>query len=208
MNKPVISIVILNYNSIDYLRDCIRSIEQSKLKGLTVETIVVDNASTDESVSVLRKDYKDIRLIASKQNNGFAAGNNLAVDGIKSKYILFLNPDTVLGKNVLKEIYRYMEENSEVGAATCRLELFDGTLDYSSHRGFPTPLNAFFYFSVIWWAVLIGLVLGGIIDRFVPKEYISIVMAKKSRRTIVNAVLLGFLGSACCHGRLAAEDAG
>ena len=68
MNKPAISIVILNYNSIDYLRDCIASIEQSKLNGLRVETIVVDNASTDESVSVLRKDYKDIKLISKLQN--------------------------------------------------------------------------------------------------------------------------------------------
>ena len=149
MNKPNITIVILNYNSIDYLKECLRSIENSELNGLIVETIVVDNASTDESVKVLRKDYKDARLIASKKNNGFAAGNNLAVNKIESKYVLFLNPDTVLEKDVLYKIFNYMEKHENVGAATCKLELFDGRLDYSSHRGFPTPLNAFFYFSGI-----------------------------------------------------------
>ena len=134
MNKPAISIVILNYNSIDYLMDCISSIEQSKLNGLTVETIVVDNASTDDSVKVLRKGYKKVKLISSKINKGFAAGNNLAVSKIESKYVLFLNPDTVIEKDVLYKISNYMEKHEDVGAATCKLELFDGRLDYSSHQ--------------------------------------------------------------------------
>lgn len=144
-----ISIVILNYNSIDFLSKCLKSVDKSELGGLSIEVIVVDNASTDKSIKVIRKEYPDIKLIMSKKNLGFSAGNNLAVDKVKGKYILFLNPDTVLEKNVLLEIYIFMENHKEVGVATCRLELFDGTLDYSSHRGFPTPLNTFFYFSGI-----------------------------------------------------------
>ncbi|UCD17825.1 MAG: permease, partial [Candidatus Zixiibacteriota bacterium] len=59
------------------------------------------------------------------------------------------------------------------------------------------------YFKTIWWAVLLGLLLGGVIDHYVPREYISHILAKPARRTIVNSVLLGFLMSACSHGILA-----
>lgn len=147
--KVDISIVILNYNSISFLRDCIKSIEGSNLKGVKVETIVVDNASTDDSVSVIRKKYPRLTLIASKKNTGFAGGNNLARRVARGEYILFLNPDTILGKNVLYEVYKFMEAHEEVGAATCKLELANGDIDYSCHRGFPTPANAFFYFTGI-----------------------------------------------------------
>ncbi|MBN1824484.1 MAG: permease [Endomicrobiales bacterium] len=67
----------------------------------------------------------------------------------------------------------------------------------------PFRASLFAYFNMIWWAVLLGLVLGGVIDRFVPREYVSHVLAKKSRMSIINAVLLGFLMSACSHGILA-----
>lgn len=85
----------------------------------------------------------------SKTNRGFAAGNNLVVKQIKSKYVLFLNPDTILEKNTLKACFDYMEKNKKVGALTCRLELANGELDYASHRGFPTPLNSLFFFTGI-----------------------------------------------------------
>lgn len=147
--KPDISIVILNYNSIDFLKKCLSSIVESELGRLFVETIVVDNASTDESVEVIRKDYPHFRLIVSKKNKGFAGGNKLAVNKASGTYVLFLNPDTVLERNVLYKVYEFMEKYKDVGAATCRLELLDGTLDYSAHRGFPTPANAFLYFTGI-----------------------------------------------------------
>lgn len=146
---PDISIVILNYNSIEFLRECLSSIEKSSLNGIFIETLIVDNASTDDSVKVIRGEYPNLKLISSEKNLGFAAGNNLAVDKIKGSYVLFLNPDTILEQDTLYKVYKYMEKYKDVGAASCRLELLDGTLDYSTHRGFPTPTNAFFYFSGI-----------------------------------------------------------
>ncbi len=110
---------------------------------------MVDNASTDDSVAVLKKEYPKIALIESSKNLGFAAGNNLAKGKTKGKYLLFLNPDTVLEKDTLSKVYRYMEKHKDVGASTCRLELVNGELDDGTHRGFPTPLNALFHFSGI-----------------------------------------------------------
>jgi len=149
MRKIDISIVILNYNSIDFLKGCLESIEKSELNHVSVEIVVVDNASTDDSVAVIRHEYPEVKLIASKKNKGFAAGNNLAVKKTRGKYILFLNPDTVLEPNTLYKVYEYMEKHKDVGVATPRLELANGELDYSTHRGFPTPLNALFFFTGI-----------------------------------------------------------
>ena len=147
--KVDISIVILNYNSLEYLKGCLSSIDKSKLGGISIETIVVDNASSDDSAKVIASKYPKIKLIASKKNTGFAGGNNLARRLAKGNFVLFLNPDTVLEPNVLAGVYKFMKKNKDVGAATCRLELASKELDYSCHRGYPTPFNAFFYFSGI-----------------------------------------------------------
>jgi GT2 family glycosyltransferase len=149
MAKTDLTIVILNYNSIDFLDEALASIQKSDLSGIRTNTIVVDNASSDDSVERIKKNYKWVKLIASNKNKGFAGGNNLARRKVESEYVLFLNPDVVLEKDTLKKVYDYMEKNSTVGAATCRLELVDGSLDDSTHRGFPTPINAFFHFSGI-----------------------------------------------------------
>lgn len=146
-NNVDISIVILNYNSIDYLKECLKSIKESKLYGVKIETIIVDNASKDKSVEIINKEYKWTKLIVSKVNKGFAGGNNLARNKVSGRYILFLNPDTVLSKNALYKVFKFMEGNKDVGASTCRLELLSGELDYSTHRGFPSPLNSLFFFT-------------------------------------------------------------
>lgn len=146
-NKSDLTIVILNYNSIEFLKKCLASIKKSKLNDIKVKTIVVDNASSDNSVAILKKDYPEIPLITSDVNKGFAGGNNLAIKRIEGRYVLFLNPDTILEPDTLFTVYKYMEEHPEVGVSSCRLELLDGSLDYSCHRGFPTPINALFYFS-------------------------------------------------------------
>ena len=144
--SPDISIVILNYNSREFLEKCLKSIRESEIHALAVETVVVDNDSKDDSVKVIREKYPEVKLIVSKANRGFAAGNNLARKEVNGKYILFLNPDTELNPDTLYKLFSYLESHKDVGAASCKLVLANGKQDYSSHRGFPTPLNAFFYF--------------------------------------------------------------
>jgi len=166
-SKPDLSIIILNYNSGDFLKKCLESIAKAKKDGFGYEVIVVDNNSNDESKEYLRnlevKKYKNIgenknskslnlyisiplKIIFNKKNLGFAAGNNVGVQKAKGRYILFLNPDTIVMPNTFKEMIRFMDGNPQAGAATCKLELPSGELDEACHRGFPTPWNALCHF--------------------------------------------------------------
>lgn len=128
-----LSIIILSYNVKQKLLDCLASLP----KHSDWETIVVDNASTDGSHKLAH--------IISKTNIGFAAGNNLGIRRAKGEYILLLNPDTVVYPNTIETVLKHMQDHPEVGAATCRVELPDGSLDYSCHRNFPDPVGSFLH---------------------------------------------------------------
>jgi GT2 family glycosyltransferase len=141
-----LSIVILNYNVCELLINCLDSIFKNKGKEDKWQVIVVDNASLDDSVQVVKKQFPQVELIANSENLGFSAGNNVGVKKCKAPVILFLNPDTLVVDNAISKSYEYLMGNPDIGALTCRVELPDGKLDYSSHRGFPTPWNSFCYF--------------------------------------------------------------
>ena len=145
--KPKLSIVILSYNTKDLLRDCLLSLKKVKTEA-DFDVIVPDNGSTDSSPEMVEKEFPWIKkIIRIGKNIGFAAGNNRALKAVKSEFVLLLNPDTIVYPNTIKRVLNYMEDNAYVGAATCRVELPNGKLDYSCHRGFPTPWNALCYFS-------------------------------------------------------------
>lgn len=145
--KPDLSIIILNYNTKDLLRDCLKSVKEAKTDGLVFETIVVDNASTDGSPEMVKKESSWVKLIESKKNTGFAAGNNLGIPQAHGRHVLFLNPDTKVYPDTFKIVIKFMDKYPKTGAATCRIELPNGELDDACHRGFPTPWNAFAHFS-------------------------------------------------------------
>lgn len=148
--KPDLSIIILNYNSGGFLKKCLESIGKAKKNGFEYEVIVVDNASTDGSIKFINEltDYGlRIRTILNKKNLGFAAGNNVGIKKAKGRYLLFLNPDTIVMSNTFRGMIKFMDNHPQAGAATCRVELPSGKLDEACHRGFPTPWNAFCHFS-------------------------------------------------------------
>ncbi len=159
-----ISIIIINYNTREFLKRCLVSILQSMEGKLKYEIIVVDNSSTDGSVeeiqnSTLRlrsgrefkvqNDSSKFKIIANKKNLGFSAANNIGIraSSKSSKYVLFLNPDTIMQKNTIETMIKFMNDHKDAGAATCRLVMPNGEIDDASHRGFPTPWNAFCHFS-------------------------------------------------------------
>ncbi len=145
--NPDLSIIILNYNVKELLINCLDSIFKNKTLKENWQIIVVDNASEDGSMSEVRKRYTDIEILENKTNLGFAAGNNVGVKKALAPVILFLNPDTKIVEDAIQKTYQYLMGNPDIGAITCQVELPDGKLDYSCHRGFPTPWNAFAYFS-------------------------------------------------------------
>ena len=143
-----LSIVILNYNVRDLLLKCLESIFKSKKPTDKWQIIVVDNASSDGSVEKVEEIYGNrVEIIRNSKNLGFSAGNNVGVKKVKAPVVLFLNPDTVVVDGVIQKSLEYLLGNPDIGALTCRVELPNGKLDYSCHRGFPTPWNSFAYFS-------------------------------------------------------------
>jgi len=145
INKRELTIVILSYNVEKLLLDCLASLNLAKTSRDDWDIIVVDNASTDNSVSAVKRQYSKVKVITSRKNLGFSAGNNIALKTITSEFVLLLNPDTIVYPQTIQTVLQYIKSHSDVGAATCRVELPDGTLDYSCHRHFPDPWNSFLH---------------------------------------------------------------
>ncbi len=139
-----VSIIVVSYNTCELTLRALRSIEQSQT-DFRVETIVVDNHSNDASVSTIQAQFPQVGLIRNAANLGFAKANNLGIRQAGGRYILLLNSDTVLQKDTLDVMLRFMDGHPRVGASGCKVVLPDGSLDKSCRRGFPTPSAAFYY---------------------------------------------------------------
>ncbi|WP_090792955.1 glycosyltransferase family 2 protein [Paenibacillus sp. GP183] len=139
-----LSIVIVNYNTCQLTLDCLRSIVSSSI-SYDYEILVVDNASRDDSVLEIRKQFPTIQLIENKQNVGFSKANNQAIRVAAGRYILLLNTDTIVQPDAIQIMLDFMEEHSSIGASGCKILLPDGSLDKACKRGFPTPSASFYY---------------------------------------------------------------
>ncbi len=137
-----ISIVIVNYNVKDFLYQCISSIKQAS-NNLAIQTIVVDNNSEDNSVEFIKNRFPEVDVIALQENIGFGKANNVGFDIASGRYILILNPDTLLSTDTLDVMHEYMENHPYVGISVCKVLNPDGTFQESCRRGFPTPWSAF-----------------------------------------------------------------
>jgi GT2 family glycosyltransferase len=147
MKNPVLSIVILSYNTKQILADCLSSLK--KLMGeVDFEVVVCDNGSNDGSVELIKKDFPSFKVIENKANLGFAAGNNRAKSKIQGEYVLFLNSDTKVPTGTLKRTLECLMDHPEIGALGCKIVLPDGTLDKDSRRSFPTPWVAFSHLMI------------------------------------------------------------
>lgn len=145
--KMDLSIVVVTYNVKDLIEDCLKSLKISaEHAGLSFETFVIDNGN-DGTVELIAKNFDWVKYISNPANDGYSKSNNLGLKRSKGKYILVLNPDTVLQPETLNVIYDYMESHLDVGVATPKVELPDGKLDGACHRGFPTPWNSFCRFT-------------------------------------------------------------
>lgn len=111
---PLVSIIIVNWNSRDDLRECLESFYK-KVKYPSFEIILVDNASKDDSVSFVKKNFPKIIIVLSDKNLGFAGGNNLGFEKSSGKYVLFLNNDTICAEDFLTPLVRFMEKRQDVG---------------------------------------------------------------------------------------------
>lgn len=170
---PDLVIIIVNYNTCGLLRDCLRSVLASELdlahlpieergpspRRLTLATCVVDNASPDDSVNMIRREFPQVQLIANDHNVGYPAANNqglrlygfsdtpdpLGSAGGLPRYALLLNPDTVLPPDALARMIAFIEAKPQIGAAGPKLVRLDGSLDKACRRSFPTPITSLWH---------------------------------------------------------------
>jgi GT2 family glycosyltransferase len=145
--RPDLAVIIVNYNTQQLLADCLDSLLAAESPPGGIEIVVVDNHSTDGSVAMVQADYPTVRLLANKENVGFAAANNQGTAVSQAPYLLFLNSDTRVEPRALVEPLTYLQQQPQVGAITVRLVYPTGERDPDNHRGFPTPWNALCHFT-------------------------------------------------------------
>lgn len=140
-NSKKLSIVIVNYNVRDYVAQCLMSVKRA-IEGIDAEVFVVDNHSKDSSCAYVRKMFPWVKMIESNHNLGFARGNNVALHRAVGEYVLLLNPDTIVGENVLRDAVSFMEEHPKAGGVGVRMYNDDGTVAPESRRALPSPMVA------------------------------------------------------------------
>jgi len=141
MNKKL-SIIIVNYNVTQLLRNCLLSI-QKYCEGIDYEVIVIDNKSTDSSWGDLIPEFPKVHFIASEKNEGFAKANNRAIETAAGEYLLILNPDTELEGFYLNEILNFADSKTNFGCLGVRMHDANGNFLPESKRSVPDMINSF-----------------------------------------------------------------
>jgi GT2 family glycosyltransferase len=118
---PLVSVVIPNWNGKEYLSDCIASLREQTHNNL--EIIVVDNASTDDSVGYLRKNFPETKVIKHSKNFGFGAANNTGIKAAQGRYIMMLNNDTRLEPKCIEELRKSIDKDEKFGACASKILL-------------------------------------------------------------------------------------
>lgn len=142
MTSVDLSIIIVNYNVKEFLAQALNSIVKAA-QSLRTEIFVVDNASTDGSVRLVRERFPTVTLIANEQNVGFSAANNQALRLAQGRFICLINPDTVVQENTFTILLDFLQQHPEAGMVGCKILNPDGSLQLGCKRSYPTPWVAF-----------------------------------------------------------------
>lgn len=141
--KYQISVIIVNYNVQYFLDQCLDSVEKAS-SDILLEVFVVDNCSVDGSNEMVRSKYPNVKLIENKENVGFSRANNQAIRQAQGKYILLLNPDTIVQEDTFKKTMAFMEMHGDAGGLGIHMIDGKGKFLPESKRGLPTPIVAFY----------------------------------------------------------------
>jgi N-acetylglucosaminyl-diphospho-decaprenol L-rhamnosyltransferase len=146
--RPEISVAIVHYETPELLEGCLQSL-RSSAEHDRLEVFVVDNASSQFSPDRCRAAFPGVTVIQNSANLGFAVGSNQALRQATGRYLLLLNPDARVEKDTISVMRDYMDAHPEVGCATCRVELPDGSLDLACRRLFPTPERSLYRVTLL-----------------------------------------------------------
>lgn len=132
--SPDLSVIIVNYNTAELLKQCLASISDEKVN---MEIIVVDNASTDNSAQVVRSQFNHVHLYVNDMNLGFGKANNLGIKMASGRYLLLLNPDTKVVPGAFESMVRYMDLHPAIGLAGAKILNPDNSLQPSIEHRYP-----------------------------------------------------------------------
>ncbi|GBE57315.1 N-acetylglucosaminyl-diphospho-decaprenol L-rhamnosyltransferase [bacterium BMS3Abin01] len=138
---PDVSIIIVNWNLGQVLRECLESVERHS-GGLLTETIVVDNASRDGSPEMVESKFPGVKLLRNNENVGFSRANNQGMRVARGRYIFLLNSDAVVAADALSSLVAFMDENMELGVCGPRVVNVDGTLQVRARGRYPSIATA------------------------------------------------------------------
>ena len=170
-----VDIIIVNWNTAALLQKCLNSIQKNVI-GIEYNITVVDNASSDDSVIMLKTRFPQVDLIQNSENLGFAKANNIAMARSKGKYLFLLNSDTLIKNNILHGIILYMANHPHVGMLGCRLELPNGSRQVGDAGYEPTAATAFnfsFFLSRLFPRRCHGLFLNDSSQTIVDVDWVS-----------------------------------
>jgi GT2 family glycosyltransferase len=142
LRTPDVSVVVVSFNTRDFVLPCLEALYR-ETRGVEFEVIVVDNASRDGSADAIESSFPQVRLLRSERNLGFAAANNLAAGEARGRYLLLLNPDTIVRAGTLAAVLRLAERQPEARIYGGRTLFADGTLNPTSCWGRPTIWSVF-----------------------------------------------------------------
>ncbi|MEJ2507345.1 MAG: glycosyltransferase, partial [Ignavibacteriaceae bacterium] len=137
-----LSIIIVNYNVKEFLQNLLYSIEKAST-NITKEVIVVDNASDDGSVNLIKEKFPSVKLIENQSNVGFGIANNQALKMANGEFLLLINPDAVVSEDTFDKMIFFFKKNPDAGLAGCKILNPDGTLQLACRRSFPGPWTSF-----------------------------------------------------------------
>jgi GT2 family glycosyltransferase len=138
-----VSVIIVSWNVSSFLRKCIQSIHDQE--NASFQIIVVDNASTDDSVDMVRRQFADVTLVAEDSNLGFGPANNVGLSHAEGRYVFLLNPDTLVSYGALTELMAFLDQHPAFEMVGPRLVGPDGGVQRVCARSLPTLTQALFY---------------------------------------------------------------
>ena len=144
--RPDISICLVTLNAKQYLYSCLVSIQKSEPKA-SIEIIVSDNHSSDGTIDMLAEEFPEVKLIRNDKNGGFAKPTNLAIRESRGRYVLLLNPDTVVHGNALDTLAAYLDSHPETGVVGPKIFNRDGSMQKQCRRSEGRPWDAFCHLS-------------------------------------------------------------
>lgn len=160
---PDVSIVIVSWNVAQLLEDCLNSVYKTT-PNLSLEVIVVDSASSDDTVQMVTEKFPQANMMAQADNVGFTRGNNIGLAVAKGKYLFLLNPDTVILDDTISQMVAYLDNNPQIGIVGPHTLNSDMT-HQSTRRRFPTIGTAFF--ESTW---LEGFAPNNLLDRYYARD--------------------------------------